>query len=236
MYRYIVFILAIFCFSIQQPYSQSLDQVLARHFEASGQDAFSRVTTVRSAGKAMQMGMELPFIQIQKRPDKMYIEIDLQGMKMVQAIDGDSGWAVEPWMSPDARDLSGPELHNAGRMAGIDSDLINWEEKGYEIEYLGKELAEGDEMYRLKLKKVEGDTYHFFIDSGTYLIARMVTLTDYDGQIVEGETVLSDYRDVEGVMMPFRTETRYDGETLGTNVIEKIEFDVVIEDQVFSKP
>ena len=236
MYKCVFFILMLLFLSFQHAETQSLDQVLNRHFEASGQDRFSKVSTVRSTGKALQMGMELQFIQIQKRPDKMYLEIDIQGMKMIQAYDGERGWAVEPWVTPDPRELAGPELRNVGQMASIDSDLVNWREKGHQLEFMGKESFDGKDIFRLKLIKSEGETYQFFIDSESYLVVRMVTQTNYEGNVVEGETILSDYRNVDGIRVPFKIESRYGGQTLMTNLIEKVEFDVVIEEKVFARP
>ena len=236
MYKCVYLILTLLFLSLQPADKQSLDQVLKRHFEASGQERFSKVSTVRSTGKALQMGMELPFIQIQKRPDKMYLEIDIQGMKMIQAYDGERGWAVEPWMTPDLRELAGPELRNVGQMASIDSDLVDWREKGYQLEFMGKEQFGGKDIFRLELIKSEGETYQFFIDSESYLVIRMVTQTYYEGNVVEGETILSDYRNVDGIRVPFKIESRYGGQTLMTNLIEKVEFDVVIEEKVFSRP
>ncbi len=236
MYKCVYFILTLIFLSIQHAETQSLDQILKRHFEASGQERFSKVTTVRSAGKALQMGMELPFIQIQKRPDKMYLEIDIQGMKIIQAYDGETGWAVEPWMTPDPRELTGPELRNLGQMASIDSDLVDWKEKGYMLELMGKESFEGREIFRLELSKSDGESYQFYIDSESYLVKRMVTRTNYEGNVVEGETILSDYRNIDGIRVPFKIESRYGGQTMMTNLIEKVEFDVVIEEEVFSRP
>jgi hypothetical protein len=216
--------------------AQTLDQILENHFDASGQDKLNSVKSVVSAGKAIQMGMELPFMQIQKRPDNMYLEINIEGQKMIQVYNGKAGWAVEPWVSPDARELSGPELRNIGLMARIDSDLVGWEEKGDLLEYIGKEIYEGNEMYLLKLTKETGESYQFFIDTETYLISRLVAYTNYGGNVVEGETILGDYRNINGVSVPFMTEVRYDGQTLMTSIIDSVEFDMVIDEYFFSKP
>jgi hypothetical protein len=237
MRRHSIFFLSI-CFisGLQLAGAQTLDQILENHFKASGQDKLSSVSSVVSSGKAMQMGMELPFMQIQKRPDNMYLEISVDGQKMIQVYNGKNGWALEPWVSPDARELSGPELKNAGLMARIDSDLVNWEEKGDLLEYIGKETYEGNEMYLLKLTKETGESYQFYIDTETYLISKLVAHTNSGGNLVEGETILGDYRKIHGVSVPFRTEVRYDGQTLMTNIIDSVGFDMEIDEHFFSKP
>lgn len=232
----LIFVLAAITGLQDNATAQTLDQILARHLEATGQQQLSRVATVRSEGKAVQMGMELPFVQIQKRPDKMYLEIDIQGMKMIQSFNGEKGWAVEPWINSEPRELTGPELRNVRQTANIDSDLVNWQEKGYQLEYTGSEPLEGRHAYKLKLLRGEDESYEFYLDSETYLITRMVVQTNYEGNIVEGETLLGDYRRIDGINVPFRTEVRYGGQTLMTNVIDKVEFDVSIDEKVFSRP
>ncbi len=216
--------------------AQSLERVLALHFEASGQELLNDVTTVRSAGRAVQMGMEMPFIQIQQRPDKMYLEIDVQGMKLIQAFDGKEGWSVEPWISDEPRRISGPELDNLGRMAVIDSDLVDWHEKGYQLSFAGKEGSAGEEAFIIELEKEEDIVYRYFIDTDTYLLNKIVTFSDYGGNVVEGETILGRYADIDGIQVPLMTEIRYGGQTQMTNYIDKVEFDVYIDEATFSLP
>ncbi len=216
--------------------AQSLDQILARHFEASGQELLNGITTVRSTGRAVQMGMEMPFIQIQKRPDKMYLEIDIQGMKLVQAYDGTDGWSVEPWVSEEPRSLIGPELENLARTAGIDSDLVNWQGRGYLLTYIGLEQYEVGDAHLLELEKEKGLLYRYFIDADTYLLNKIVTFSDYGGNIVKGETVFENYLNINGIKVPARTEIRLGGQTQMTNYIDNVEFDVPIDDAIFTGP
>ncbi len=234
MIKVVFSILFAFLFSvIQNAEAQSIDNILNEHFKASGQDQLNNINTVRSYGKALQAGNEFPFLQIQKRPDNIYLEIDIQGMKMVQAYDGEKGYAIEPWINPDPRDLTGHELMNLGQMASIDSDLVNWKEKGCKIEYVGREKYGDGKVFILKLIKYSGEAYQFYIDANSYLIRKIVTHTNYEGSTFEGETVLSDYRNINGIKVPFRTEMKYDGQTLMINIIENVEFDVVIEEKFF---
>lgn len=232
----LLLMLSVILLSSQEVYSQVLDQVLNRHFEATGQEKLNDVSTLRSTGKALQMGMELPFLQIQQRPGKMYLEIDIQGTKIIQVYDGKKGWSLEPWMDPEPRELTGPELTSVSQVASIDSDLVNWREKGHKVKLEGRELLDGEEVFRIDLVKEDNVIYRFYIDADSYLINKIVTKNDFEGNSVEGETVLSDYRDIDGIMVPFRTEIRFGGNTLMSNLVDKVEFDVIIEDNIFSRP
>jgi hypothetical protein len=230
------FTLAFLMLIIPNTVAQTLDHVLERHFSASGQEQLSRISTVRLSGKAVQMGMELPYMQIQKRPNLMYMELEIQGTTMKQAFDGKEGWSVEPWMSPAPRELIGPELGNLKRMADIDSELVNWQEKGHELELAGIEPSDAGGYFKLRLSKEGGEVYHYYIDTGSYLLHKMVTSSNFEGNVVDGETIMSDFRDVNGISVPFRVEMRYGGRILMTNIITKVEFDVMIDEDFFSMP
>lgn len=232
----ILFLFAFFTWITQDSKAQTVDQILQNHFEASGQEKLSNVRSVRSSGKAIQMGTELPFLQVQKRPDQIYLELDIQGDRMIQAYNGREGWSVEPWLGSEPRELKGPELNNLKQMAGVDSDLVGWREKGHELDFVGRESSGSSEYLILELTKEKDEIYRFYIDSGSWLIHKMAMYSGFEGNNVEGETIMSDYRRVGGISLPFRIEIRYGGETLMTNIIDEVEFDGISEENYFTSP
>jgi hypothetical protein len=234
----LIFLLAVSALIVAIPNAgaQSLDQILQRHFDASGQERLSGISSVKSSGKAVQMGNELPFLQIQKRPGMLYLELDIQGNKMIQAFDGREGWVLEPWSGMNPRRLDGPELKGLEQMARIDSDLVDWQGKGYDLELTGTDSSDGGEYFVLELEKEEGEVYNFYIDSGSYLLHKIVTTSGQKGNQISGETILGDYRAIKGIKVPFKIEMKYGGQTLMTNIINKVEFDVVIGEDYFTSP
>ena len=89
--------------------AQDAQAILDQHFEAVGQENLLKANTIQASGKAMQMGMEFPFNMIQKRPDKLKLVIEVQGSQIIQAVNGESVWAVNPMTgSADPIDLTGP--------------------------------------------------------------------------------------------------------------------------------
>lgn len=81
--------------------AQSLDEVLAKHFKAVGQDKLAAVQSFHIKAKVSQMGMEIPLEMRIKKPDMFIINMEVQGQKMIQAFDGQKGWMIIPMMSPD---------------------------------------------------------------------------------------------------------------------------------------
>ena len=132
--------ISIAVFALCPSHGQDLQQILDKHFKAIGQEKILNVQTVVSYGTLEQMGMQIPFKTITKRPGKAYLEMNIQGSKMISAFDGANGWAVQPLMgSTEPVDLVGDELRPMKEMADLDGNLWNYSEKGHQLELLGKE-------------------------------------------------------------------------------------------------
>jgi outer membrane lipoprotein-sorting protein len=215
--------------------AQTLDEVLAKHFKAVGQEKLSDVKTFQVKAKISQMGMELPMTMILKQPGKFRLEMDMQGQTMVQAFDGDKGWMIAPWLSPDPQELAGDQLKQAASQADMEGELYNYEKKGHMVDFIGK-VKDGDkDVYRIKLTTEDGDVRNYFIDAETYLVAKVKAKVEAMGQTADVEQRMSDYKTINGITMAMKIES---DSPMGTAVItmESVEFNVDIDDAVFARP
>jgi outer membrane lipoprotein-sorting protein len=217
--------------------AQDLQELLDKHFETIGQENITGVKTMVSTGTTLQMGMEMPFKFISKRPDKAYIEVDIQGAKMQQAYDGENGWMIAPWTgSAEPMDLTGPDLRGVKDMSDMDGPLWEYEKKGYTLTLEGTEDLEGTEVFILKLVKEEGVTEYYYLDSENYVVLKIITKTMVNGSEVEVEVLMSNFQEVNGYVSAFTTEQRFDGQTGMTINIETLKFDEEVDDKIFVKP
>lgn len=216
--------------------AQDVNEILDQHFEAIGQEHLLKAKSIEATGKAMQMGMEFPFTMINKRPDKLKLIIEVQGSQIVQTVNGESVWAVNPMTgSSDPIDLTGPEADGLKENADMDGQLWKWEEKGHQLELEGTEDVDGTESYVLKLTKKNGNIDYFYIDTDSYLILKGRSKTMMQGSEIETETLLSNYQEVEGFVMPFNTEQQMNGQTMITIMIEDVQVNQEVDDATFSK-
>jgi len=74
--------------------AQSLDDVLKDHFSATGQDNLLKTNSQKVTGKMVQSGLEIPFIQMTKRPGKVRVEATLQNLTLIQTFNGTEGWTT----------------------------------------------------------------------------------------------------------------------------------------------
>ncbi|MCD4736409.1 MAG: hypothetical protein K8R53_10215, partial [Bacteroidales bacterium] len=76
--------------------AQDLEEILENHFDVVGQEKLATINTIKMTGNIVQGGMELPFLMYMSRPLKIKMEISIQGQKMIQAFNGESGWYINP--------------------------------------------------------------------------------------------------------------------------------------------
>ena len=59
---------------------------------------------------------------------------------------------------------------------------------------------------------------------------------DPRGNTVRSVTEFSDYRDVDGRMVPFAIQQRVNGTVVASTTLSKVEFNVPVEDAIFKMP
>ncbi len=218
----------------------TLDEVLAAHFDAlGGADKLKAVESAQFSGKmAMGPGMEVPFTMVLGRPMNMRLEFTMQGMTVVQAYDGETAWSIMPLMGKtDPEVMAEDEANNIEEQADFDGPLMDWQEKGHQVELMGLEETEGTEAYKLKVSLANGDVHYYFLDSEYFIIIKKEGKTTMQGNEEEFETILSDYKEVGGLMFPHSIEGRRKGAPSGQVItIETIELGVDVTDEMFAMP
>ena len=220
--------------------AETADDVISKHIQAmGGLEKIKSVKTLRMTGKmVMGQGMEAPITIETARPNKLRVEFSFQGMIGVQAFDGSKGWQVMPFMGKtEPEELPADQVEQMKEQADIDGLLVDYKEKGSTLEYLGKGDLEGTPVEKIKLTKKNGDVVTYFIDAESYLVLKQAAKISMMGQQVEGETVLGDYKQVDGITFPFSMESKAVGAPAGMVMsFEKIEVNPEIADGRFDMP
>lgn len=219
----------------------SLDQVLAKYYEAKGGLArMKAVQSMRMTAKMANGPMAFPIVIEAKRPGSVRVDVDIQGNQIVQAFDGKVGWSINPFQQSakkDAEPMTPDELKEFEVQADMDGPLVDWKAKGHTVELLGKEPVEGSDAIKLKLTLKNGDVRTIYLDADSYLEVKMVSKRKVRGTEIEAETSLGDYKDVDGLMIAHAMENGAKGMPQKQKiVIEKVELNVPIADARFAMP
>lgn len=231
------FLLMLFCFTLTTS-AQTLDEIIAKHIQArGGEEKLKAVKTVKQNGVFIQQGQEVPILLQNKRPSSIRFELSIQGTKIIQAYDGQTGWAVSPFLgTKEAQKLSDDQLKDIVDQADIDGPLVDFKGKGHSVSLVGKEDLEGSPVYKLKVDKKNGDTSFIFIDTGNYLEIKSAQKNKLpNGQELEVESYSSDYKTVEGVTFPHSIEIKTPQGSVQIK-INKIEVNTEMDDNLFKFP
>jgi len=215
--------------------AQSIDDVLAKHFEATGQDKLTEVQTFFVKAKMSMMGMDMPMTMQMKKPNKFKIDMEVMGQKIEQGFDGESGWMRNPMAGSGITDLKGPELKQAMQQADLQGELYDYKAKGHTAELIGKVNADGKEAYRIKFTTADGAVKDYYIDANSYLISKVKAKVEQMGQTMEVETKILEYKDFDGIKIGSKMEIET---PMGTQsmVMEEIKLDEKMDDSIFARP
>jgi len=228
---------AIVAFALSTVQAQNLDQILKDHYKASGQERMTKVKTVVTVGKFnyVTAGMETSITAYQARPNKLRMEAQIMGGKVIQTYNGTTGWMYAPTMGITAPQAMGEaEINAVLQQFKFESQLWNYKEKGNTVELAGS--SDDGSAHMLKMTQKNGEVMTILIDKKSYLITGIIMKQMVGTAEATLESTLKDYKAVKGIQTPFYTSTKMDGELMMTIVIESMEYDKEIDPAMFEKP
>jgi outer membrane lipoprotein-sorting protein len=214
----------------------TVDQVLDKYVQAiGGKAAVEKATTRVSKGS-----FEIPAYGATgtaeiyaKAPNKSASVINVAGYGVVQDVfDGKTGWSLDP--QSGLREKAGAELASTK----LDSELhksIKLKQLYPKIVVKGTDKVGDKDVYVLEATPAEGSTETWYFDTQTGLILR----EDTERESPQGKRAIQvfyeDYREVDGVKMPFSLRQISPEFTL-TIKFEEIKHNVPVDDAKFNKP
>lgn len=218
----------------------TLEDIIAGHLESrGGHEALEAVETARMTGTVTTGGVANPITIEYKRPDKIRIEVESQGLTIAQGYDGENGWAVSPHVGAnEPTELTGDRLRQLrDRSDLIEGPLVDFEDKGHSIELLGQDEVEGRPAYKLRIRRQSGTELITYLDAENLLEVKQVTETRVGGAPLTVTVYLEDYKPVGEIVRPHRTRAVSAGGFLDQElVIAETELNVEIDDARFLPP
>jgi hypothetical protein len=217
----------------------TVSEILAKNAAAKGGiERLRAIQSLKMTGKVVFGSTEAPFVMTKMRPDRMRIELSMQGITSVQSFDGSTAWSINPFIGQkDPGHMPADDAKAFRDQSDFDGPLIDSETKGAAFTILGKDTIEGAPVYRIRMTARDGAESTISIDATTFLEIRIEGRRKIQGLEMETETTLKKYTPVEGVLFPFSIESRTKGLQGGQSVvIETIEINPEIEEASFRMP
>jgi len=239
MRRWLVLLLAVFCFNLSAS-SQTAEELVNKNIEAKGgMEKIKAIKTLRMTGKLIVQGLTATQGQDNMRPNLVRETTTLQGMTAVQAYDGSTGWQIQPFGGRKEPELMGEDdMRDLLLDSDFDGPLVDYKAKGNTVEYLGHDTVDGDDALRLKVTLKNGDIVYYYLDPDTYLEIRKETQEFIRGSVRENAANLGSYKPVAGVMFPFSIASgpKNDPTSWQTVTVDKLEANVPLDISEFAVP
>jgi outer membrane lipoprotein-sorting protein len=168
----------------------------------------------------------------QKEPNKFRMDLDVMGMLVTSAFDGEKGWSINP-QTGGTEEMTEKQAQAARVQALGNEAMLNPEKFGIAYALKGKEKVGDKECFVIEQTFKDGLQATVFVDAATYLTLKTRSKTDLMGTEVEQETLLEDYKKVDGMMIPHKLVIFQGGAEFGRLVFTKVAFNSGLEDSFF---
>lgn len=150
-----------------------------------------------------------------------------------QGLDGELGWANDPIQGP--RILGADELKQYKQMTQL-HPLAHFEETYEKIEVKGRaKIGDLDCLHLVFTLKDPVRTENWWIDEEKFLLRKLSTVITSPLGKMPIETVVSDYRDIDGMALPYKLEIAQGPQKIHFT-IEKYEHNVEITAEELAVP
>ena len=208
--------------------------ILLKHYEAVG--GLERLKQIKSGyleGKTTFDGLEGRFRTWEEIPLKYRLEEDYTVIKQVFGDNGKTSWSVDPNGKVQIhRDEETIKRRKVKALLEV-YDHMDPGTKNFIFTYEGNRQAGNVECHVIKMANIINDDYTFFFNKENYYAVKAI-IKQPD---VEIHTLYSDYRRIDGILIPFHEETEIlPREKKETVQLERYEFNVKADRALFEPP
>lgn len=219
----------------------TLEEIVARYEAArGGRERWRALRSIEMEGTFTSFSEEAPFTLRRKRPNLYRFDSRMIQKEMILAQDAQGPWWLYPLYGVDstAKLEKPPVVVTTARDAEIEPALLGYQKKGHKVVLAGRGNVNGQETLRLELTRSNGWVETWHLDPRTYLeVAVDSKVFDYSQLVQEMQerAYFSDFRTVDGLVIPHRIEREYGVRHTVTRV-ERIRVNPEVEDGVFAMP
>lgn len=218
------------------PRPPSADDIINKYVTAiGGQAAIDKIKTrVMKGTITTASGQTLTYEIVQAAPDRAYESFVAPRGTMERAVSGNMGWEKNP---QGVHDIMG------GQLADLKMSLQLFRNLKLKEQYTSVRLGRRDKIGDREVYVITGTTANkrrerLFFDAETGLLLRRITYTETMIGIIPEQIDFDDYRDVDGVKLPFIIKlSPFDvGNPGSTRTLTEIKLNVPVDDSKFNKP
>lgn len=231
-------VLFFFLFSIPSTIlAQTVTEIISKHIIAHGGiEKWENVNVLKITGKFTAFSIEKDFTSYKSNCGAYYSDRFVGEQHIIEAFDGKDGWIIDPWHEMDQAHKISPEEKNMSvQKSDFFSPFYNYMEKGHKVKLIGNEQLDGIEVIVLELTRNNGKIEKWYLNAKTYLEYKYEAEWLDFSKSIPSEVYFSDFRNVDGLILPFYTE-RIFGQRDRITEIEKIEINPNFDTNLLKMP
>jgi hypothetical protein len=219
-----------------RPAMPSADELINKYVAAiGGQAAIDKLKTrVMKGNINTSSGLTLTYEIVQAAPDRAYENFAAQHGAMERAVNLNMGWEKNP---QGVHDITGPQLADLRLSLQLFRNL-KLKEQYTSVRLGGKDKIGERDVYVIMGTTPDKKRERLFFDAETGLLLRRISYTETMISIIPEQTDFEDYREVDGVKLPFtvRLSAVDAGNPVSTRTFTEIKLNVPVDDSKFNKP
>jgi hypothetical protein len=212
------------------------EAILDKYIEVTGGKAAYEKVHSQVSNAVMEFtgkGVKANVTMYHAEPAKSYTVIDIEGIgKMEEGTDGTVVWERSALKGP--RIKTGDERAMSLRGASLGHD-VRWRDFFSKVECTGVEPIDGHVSYRVVLTPKEGQPETRYYDKTTNLLVRTNMIVKTEMGEIPAESMVSDYRKVDGVLTPFVVKQKVLGQEFSV-MVQTLKNNVEIPKDRFALP
>ena len=156
--------------------------------------------------------------------------------KAVTVVNGNKGWRV----FGEKQDMDDDAVSNEKRRLYIDAAatrVLPLKQKGFKVESAGEEKVGDKPAAVIKVTGPDGKDFKLYLDKESGLPVKMVaTMIGFQGEEFEQETTFKDYKDIDGIKVATKHESKRDGQDFVKAEITEFKILDKVDAKTFAEP
>jgi len=219
--------------NVQSTKAQTADEIIGKYETAlGGKEKLLAIKSVKMVGNLNVQGMDVGVTTTALNGVGSRNDISVPGMgEGFQVVNATKGWDFMPFMGQaNPEEISADQLGASQGLLDLQGVLVNYKEKGNQVELLGKEKVDTAECYKLKVTNKQGVVSTLYIDATTYYRVKNITKMKTANGDADVETGYGDFKKTaDGYVFPFSLTMER-----GTILFSSIEINKPVDEKIFT--
>jgi hypothetical protein len=219
MIRIVSFFMALFCISITS--AQTAAEIIEMNLKArGGKEKILSLKNMKMECVSNRQGMEFPLTLTFSHKQGFRMDMQIMGMDCFMLINNKAAYSYFPMRGQASPEAMPDEMHKT-MLSRLDlhGDFIDYEAKAISYTVLSEEKIDDQVCYVLLSKSKEGKEKTLYLNKETKLIVKEISKTEVEGEEKEVAATYSDYKIIEGYVLPMAMTSPMQGDLKVTKYV-----------------